>query len=62
MRRLCFSDWRAQNYLADVLPVDVNDDDAQIVEDFLYKQIGKKYDWRGALQFTAFFRFKPQRM
>lgn len=62
VRRLAYEDRRAQSYLIESLSLDITKEESEMLDNWLFNQIWKKYDWRGVLQFVSFFRFKPQKM
>jgi hypothetical protein len=45
--------------LADKVTLQISTDSYQKAEKALLKHIGKRYDWRGALQHLLFFRLSP---
>lgn len=55
-------EWRNENFLAEKVTLQISSESYQKTEKSLIKHIGKRYDWRGALQHLLFFRLSPWRM
>lgn len=52
---------RDNNYRARCIDIEVDDNEYNLVQRALTKQLGKKYDRRGVLQHLVLFRLRPGR-
>lgn len=54
-----YQERRDDNYLRTHVDIEVDDNEYNLVQRALSKQLGKKYDRRGVLQHLVLFRLRP---